>query len=136
MMAQRTVTPVLRQRPILLCLSHLRWDFVFQRPQHLLFQAIAAFEVVFFEEPKPTAQPDDAPHLAMRRTSEGVLVATPLLPSGLDVLSAEASQRGLLPRCCRILERPSQWPGTTPRWRLPLPATSQPVSWCMTAWTS
>ena len=27
------------RRPLLLCLSHLRWDFVFQRPQHLLTRA-------------------------------------------------------------------------------------------------
>lgn len=106
MMAQRIVTPAPRPRPILLCLSHLRWDFVFQRPQHLLTQAIAAFEVVFFEEPKPTAQPDDAPHLAMRRTSEGVLVATPLLPPGLDALSAEAMQRGLLDKVLSDLGAP------------------------------
>ncbi len=90
------MTPAPRRRPILLCLSHLRWDFVFQRPQHLLTQAAATYEVIFFEEPKPTAQPEGAPHLDVRRTPEGVLVATPLLPPDLDVLSAEASQRRLL----------------------------------------
>ena len=90
------MTPAPRQRPVLLCLSHLRWDFVFQRPQHLLTQAAATYEVIFFEEPEPTLQPDDAPYLQVRRTQEGVLVATPLLPSSLDVLSAEASLRELL----------------------------------------
>ncbi|OYZ96588.1 MAG: hypothetical protein B7X99_14670, partial [Rhizobiales bacterium 17-65-6] len=28
-------------RPALLCFSHLRWDFVHQRPQHLLNEAVA-----------------------------------------------------------------------------------------------
>jgi UDP-galactopyranose mutase len=90
----------------LLCLSHLRWDFVFQRPQHLLTQAAATYEVIFFEEPEPTAQPDDAPHLQVRRTQEGVLVATPLLPSGLDVLAAEASLRELLDKMLSDLGKP------------------------------
>ncbi len=106
MIAQRTMNPPLRHRPVLLCLSHLRWDFVFQRPQHLLTQAAATYEVVFFEEPEPTVQSDDAPHLQVRRTQEGVLVATPLLPSGLDVLSAEASQRELLDKMLSDLGAP------------------------------
>ena len=39
--------------PLLLCLSHLRWDFVVQRPQHLLTRAGAHYRVVFLEEPVP-----------------------------------------------------------------------------------
>ena len=35
----------------LVCLSHLRWDFVFQRPQHLLSRFARATRVFFFEEP-------------------------------------------------------------------------------------
>jgi len=31
--------------------SHLRWDFVYQRPQHLLKRAAADWRVFFFEEP-------------------------------------------------------------------------------------
>jgi len=33
----------------ILCLSHLRWDFVFQRPQHLLSRLAARYPVVFVE---------------------------------------------------------------------------------------
>ena len=106
MIAQRPMPAISHHRPVLLCLSHLRWDFVFQRPQHLLTQAAATYETIFFEEPTPTAQPDDAPHLAMRRTPEGVLVVTPLLPPGLDVLSAEALQRGLLNKMLSDFEVP------------------------------
>ena len=106
MTVRRPLVAALRNRPVLLCLSHLRWDFVFQRPQHLLTQAAATFEVVFFEEPAATALPDDAPHLAVRRTPEGVLVVTPLLPPGLDVLPAEVAQRGLLDQMLSDLEAP------------------------------
>jgi UDP-galactopyranose mutase len=35
----------------LICLSHLRWDFVYQRPQHLLSRFARQQPVYFFEEP-------------------------------------------------------------------------------------
>lgn len=35
----------------LLVFSHLRWDFVFQRPQHLMTRLARGGEVLFFEEP-------------------------------------------------------------------------------------
>ena len=37
--------------PDLLCFSHLRWDFVFQRPQHLMTRFAKGRRVVFWEEP-------------------------------------------------------------------------------------
>lgn len=36
---------------LLLCFSHLRWQFVYQRPQHLMSRAAAEQSVIFFEEP-------------------------------------------------------------------------------------
>src|SRR5436305_14914240 len=39
------------QTPDLICLSHLRWDFVYQRPQHLLSRAAKDRRVFFVEEP-------------------------------------------------------------------------------------
>jgi UDP-galactopyranose mutase len=35
----------------LVCLSHLRWDFVWQRPQHLMSRMSSQFRVFFVEEP-------------------------------------------------------------------------------------
>ena len=35
----------------LICFSHLRWDFVFQRPQHLMSRFANDMTVVFWEEP-------------------------------------------------------------------------------------
>ncbi len=35
----------------LICFSHLRWDFVWQRPQHLLARMAADYRVLFVEEP-------------------------------------------------------------------------------------
>lgn len=37
--------------PLLLVFSHLRWDFVFQRPQHLLTSLASCYRVLFIEEP-------------------------------------------------------------------------------------
>lgn len=35
----------------LICISHLRWDFVWQRPQHLLSRLAQHYRVLFVEEP-------------------------------------------------------------------------------------
>lgn len=68
-------------RPQLVCLSHLRWGFVFQRPQHLLIRAAADFDVTFIEEPLFEAGAD--PQWRLEAT-DGILVATPILPEGLS----------------------------------------------------
>ena len=39
------------KRPALIVFSHLRWGFVFQRPQHLLTRLAKDFRVFFIEEP-------------------------------------------------------------------------------------
>lgn len=47
----------------LVCLSHLRWDFVFQRPQHLLSRSAAERRTFFFEEPVWDVQAGGEPRL-------------------------------------------------------------------------
>ena len=46
-------TESVRNAP-LICFSHLRWDFVLQRPQHLMERFSAERQVFFFEEVIPT----------------------------------------------------------------------------------
>jgi glycosyltransferase involved in cell wall biosynthesis len=41
----------------IICLSHLRWDFVYQRPQHLLSRFTKNGRVFFFEEPVFSDEP-------------------------------------------------------------------------------
>ena len=65
--------------PDLVCLSHLRWNFVFQRPQHLLTRAARNRRVFFFEEPEFV---DGAVDLELREDPSGVRIAVPLLPHG------------------------------------------------------
>ena len=61
----------------LVVLSHLRWGFVFQRPQHLLSRLAQQFDVYFVEEP---VFRDGAPALQARRQPGGVEVITPETP--------------------------------------------------------
>ncbi len=76
----------------LLCFSHLRWGFVFQRPQHLMSRFARRRRVYFIEEPifegnSPTLRQNVCPQT-------GVRVITPLLPPG--TANPEASVRRLL----------------------------------------
>ncbi|SNR47879.1 UDP-galactopyranose mutase [Paracoccus sediminis] len=41
-------------RPALICFSHLRWDFVLQRPQHLMSRFADHYRLFFWEEAIPT----------------------------------------------------------------------------------
>jgi UDP-galactopyranose mutase len=78
---------------VLLVLSHLRWDFVFQRPQHLTTRAASSYEVVFLEE--PVVEEAAAPRLDRYERGE-VLVLRPVLPPGLSAEVSVAAQRTLL----------------------------------------
>ena len=65
----------------LVCLSHLRWDFVYQRPNHLMARAAQDRRVFFVEEPIVEAGVRAELRFAER---EGVTVTTPVLPEGLS----------------------------------------------------
>lgn len=47
----------------LIVFSHLRWNFVYQRPQHLLSRMAGRWRVVFIEEPVPGAAEDRIEHI-------------------------------------------------------------------------
>lgn len=66
---------------LIVCFSHLRWDFVFQRPQHLMSRFARERPVIFWEEP----QVGDGEARVETRTcpQTGVVVATPMLPPDL-----------------------------------------------------
>ena len=77
-------------KELLVCFSHLRWDFVFQRPQHLMTRFAGRGPVVVFEE--PVFGEGEARLARARDPRSGVEVATPHLPWGL----ADAAQEGAL----------------------------------------
>src|ERR1043165_8341794 len=61
----------------LIVFSHLRWDFVFQRPQHLLSRLASRHAVVYIEEPLPAD--DDRDSWELSRPMDNVLAARPRL---------------------------------------------------------
>src|SRR5215213_7107034 len=80
--------------PDLICLSHLRWDFVFQRPQHLLTRCARERRVFFIEE--PTFAPGQDAHLDVGLRDSGVCVVVPRLAEGLSEAEIHATQKALL----------------------------------------
>jgi UDP-galactopyranose mutase len=75
------------------CLSHLRWDFVYQRPQHLLSRCARDHRVFFVEEPVVA---DGDARLSVTPRRGGVQVVVPHVPAGLDERETEAVMRVLL----------------------------------------
>jgi len=79
--------------PDVVALSHLRWDFVFQRPQHLLTRCARRHRVFVIEEPIV----DEGPaRFEVSVRQHGIRVAVPRLPEGLTVDAAAAVQVSLL----------------------------------------
>lgn len=64
----------------LVCFSHLRWRFVYQRPQHLISRFSKYCRVFFVEEPVF----GDNPHLEITEAEENIWVVVPHLRHGLS----------------------------------------------------
>ncbi|MBB3102443.1 glycosyltransferase family 1 protein [Azomonas macrocytogenes] len=87
-------TESLAQRPTLLCLSHLRWGFVYQRPQHIMSRFARDYIVLFFEEPLVSDR--GAPWLEETAQPSGVTVLVPYVSPGLSPEAVSQQQRVLL----------------------------------------
>ena len=67
-------------KPDLICFSHLRWDFVYQRPQHLLKRSARERRVFFVEEP---VFDNGSMRLEIQERETNLKVVVPHLPQGL-----------------------------------------------------
>src|SRR6476620_2267134 len=77
----------------LVCFSHLRWNFVYQRPQHLLSRFSKHTRVFFVEEPIF----HDAPEKLHINKAEGnVYVVVPHLQHGLNEQQIVAKQKAMV----------------------------------------
>ena len=83
-----------RESSLLFCLSHLRWNFVFQRPQHLLSRAARSHRVFYFEEPLYEAV--KKPFMRAIEPATNIRVLTPVLPEGTLAAEAVDIQRSLV----------------------------------------
>ena len=87
----------------LICFSHLRWEFVTQRPQHLMRRAALKRRVFFWEEPiwherKLDFADQIAAHLEIVQESSSLWVIRPHLLHGDNVIAA---QQKLLAQLCK-----------------------------------
>lgn len=80
-----------KEDAFLLCFSHLRWNFVFQRPQHILVRAAEIYNVIFVEE--PVLEQVSQPFLRVSEIKPRLSVVTPVLPHGTSPASALRIQR-------------------------------------------
>lgn len=65
----------------LIVFSHLRWDFVYQRPQHLLTRFAANFRIYVIEEPVYDLE---TPYYEAIQKADNITVIVPHIPHGLN----------------------------------------------------
>jgi len=92
----------------LICLSHLRWDFVYQRPNHLMARAARDRRVYFVEEPLVEAEASPRVDTEFR---DGVLVVRPVLPEGMTPEAHLHALQHLIDEVVReqAISRPVLW---------------------------
>jgi UDP-galactopyranose mutase len=95
-LTKEEVSGLLEKMPNLICFSHLRWDFVFQRPQHLLSRFSKRGKVFVVEEPVFHEGIEPRLEVLDRERSLKLLVAH--LPHGLVPEEADARHRELITR--------------------------------------
>jgi glycosyltransferase involved in cell wall biosynthesis len=111
----------------LVCLSHLRWDFVFQRPQHLMSRFARDRRVFFVEE--PVYGNFAKARLAARPCAQtGVRILVPQVPDSMraeaDSLTADMLDDFF--RTCQC-ETPVLW-FYTPMWLDAVPRSLKPTA--------
>ncbi|BCL39400.1 UDP-galactopyranose mutase [Nostoc sp. MS1] len=82
------------ETPDIVCLSHLRWKFVYQRPQHILSRCAQGRRVYFIEEPIFSKEP--LGWLDISQDDSGVVVVVPHLTEGLSEEAINADLRVLV----------------------------------------
>lgn len=103
--------------PPLICFSHLRWDFVLQRPQHLIGRFADTRRVIFWEEAIPTGH--HLPYLEFHAFADTTVQSVrPRVP---DRWSPEEQQRALSALLDQMLgltgiEKPVLWFYTPMMW--------------------
>ncbi|MDZ7969171.1 MAG: UDP-galactopyranose mutase [Nostoc sp. DedSLP03] len=87
-------TETFKDTPDIVCLSHLRWNFVYQRPQHLLSRCAQGKRVFFIEEAIFSEEP--LARLDVNQDSNGVVVVVPHLQQGLSEEAINADLQALI----------------------------------------
>lgn len=72
--------------------SHLRWEFVWQRPQQILSRLANSNPVLFIEEPMYDLAPGDNPNISLFHAATNISVASPHFPVGQAASAGELQQ--------------------------------------------
>lgn len=90
-----SLSPAQDSNPPLICFSHLRWDFVTQRPQHLMKRFAQQHAVFFWEEHIPCDHP--LPYLEHHPfPADRIVALRPRLPHWWNAEQVETGLRELL----------------------------------------
>ena len=125
------------ERTTLICFSHLRWNFVFQRPQHLMNRFARDMNVIYWEEPVDI-DPRETAYLQVREAQDApnVRVVIPHLPQGMPDDAREAALGRLLDAHLAAIRGPLIAWYYTPM-MLPFSRASRRRRWpSSTRWTS
>lgn len=76
----------------LICIAHLRWNFVFQRPQHLMTRAAKKMPTYYVEEPIF----GESDYLERSTDPSGVVVCVPHITQGLSAAESQARTARLI----------------------------------------
>jgi glycosyltransferase involved in cell wall biosynthesis len=71
---------------VILCLSHLGWDYVWQRPQQILSRLAHRYPVAYINEPRIAASPGGQPRLELVVARGGLTAWQPVYPDRDDVI--------------------------------------------------
>ncbi|MGY2131381.1 glycosyltransferase family 1 protein [Hymenobacter sp. HD11105] len=83
--------------PDIICFAHLHWDFVWQRPQHLLSRFAQQGRVFYVEEPFVHGDdPNLEAHFEIKERQNGLKVLVAHLPAGLNEEATDQAQAKLL----------------------------------------
>ena len=98
----------MKDRDDIVCLSHLRWGFVYQRPNHIMSRFAKQRRVLFVEEPHFDGE--RGPEIRVEEVAPQLFVCTPVLPESLRDHSDE-TVRSLLQDllAARCVSPPVMW---------------------------
>lgn len=77
----------------LICFSHLRWNFVYQRPQHLLSRFAKKYRIFYIEEPKYT---ESGNAFEISHVNDNIWIVVPLLSPHIPEEEKNISQENIL----------------------------------------
>ncbi|HEX6384840.1 MAG TPA: hypothetical protein VF177_09235 [Anaerolineae bacterium] len=75
-----------RKPPCIVCLSHLGWDSIWQRPHHILSRLARRYPVIYVNEPELSQSPAGIPYLSLVAGSDNLSAWQPFFPDNQYVM--------------------------------------------------